>query len=150
MLLGCWLSHWKVNKKFWRINQLLELTRKDNFLSLFIGIRMKTHLHWKTLWFILFKSSFRFRANNYVLLIITAKKVICHRQIIYGLGLNFQASHLCILGKVAVQELPWRTPAPIFVHVECWPLRITLCFLSLNRLVKVSSKSPVTPFCFNL
>ena len=45
---------------------------------------------------------------------------------------------------------PWRIPASAFVHVKYWPLRITLCFLSLRKLVKVSSKSPATPFCFNL
>ena len=42
---------------------------------------------------------------------------------------------------------PWGTPASTFVHVEYWPLRTTLCFLSLR---KVSSKSPATSFCFSL
>ena len=41
------------------------------------------------------------RTAYYLLL----KKVMYHRQIIQGLRLNFQVSHLCILGKVVVQEL---------------------------------------------
>ena len=45
---------------------------------------------------------------------------------------------------------PWGTSASAFVHVEYWSLRTTLYFLSLRKLVKVSSKSPATRFCFNL
>ena len=36
---------------------------------------------------------------------VLPKKVMHHRQAIYCLRLNFQASHLCILEKTAIQEL---------------------------------------------
>ena len=44
---------------------------------------------------------------------------------------------------------PWGTPTSTFVHVEYWSLRVTLCFFYLRKLVKVSSKSPPTPFCLS-
>ena len=40
----------------------------------------------------------------------------------------------------------WGTTASTFVHAEYWTLRITFCFLSLRKLVKVFNKSPATPF----
>ena len=44
----------------------------------------------------------------------------------------------------------WGTPAVTFYPSDVWPLRRTLCFLSLKKLDKRSKRLPDTPFCDNL
>ena len=51
----------------WRIDQFLELARKENFLSLFTGIRVETHFLLKSLTVYLFKSSFKFCTDDCIL-----------------------------------------------------------------------------------
>ena len=128
-------------------NQFLELRESITSWDCLLGLGLELIFHWKTQWFILVKSSFKFCADN-CLLRITEKKDVSSANNL-GFETKFSGKSFMYIKKSNGPRIQsWGTPASSSVHVECWPL--TLCSLSLKKLVKVSSKSPATTFRFSL
>ena len=146
MFLSKWLSHYIIIKNQWRLRWFLNFARKKNFLGLLIGIRI---FRWKTQLFILFKSSFKFFVDK-SLSNITEKRDVPSANSL-GFETRFWDKSFIYIKKSSGSRIePWGNPASTLTHVEFWPFRTSLCFLSFRKSAKVFSKLPATPFCFNL
>ena len=92
-----------------------------------MGSGLKLIFHRKSQWFILFKFSFKFSADK-CLLRITEKSDLSSANNL-GFETEFAGKSFMYIKKSNGPRIePWGTPASTFVHVEYWPLRITLCF----------------------
>ena len=149
-----------IPKCFWvidRVTMLLlkinegwdDLQEKRTSWACLLGSGLKLIFNWKTQLCILFKSSFKFFADK-SLSNITEKRDVSSANSL-GFETRFSDKSFIHIKKSSGPRIePWGTPASTLTHVEFWPFRTTLCFLSFRKSAKVFSKLPATPFCFNL
>ena len=88
---------------------------------------LKCIFHWKARWSILFKSSFKFCADNSSLGISEKSDVSAANNL--GFETKFSGKWFVHIRKSSgPKSESGRTPASTFFHVECLPLRITFLF----------------------
>ena len=124
------------------------LREKRSSWACMLGSGLKLMFHWKAQLFILFKSSFKFFSDK-SLSNITEKGNVSSANSL-GFETKFSDKSFIYIKKSSGRRIePWGSPASTLTHVEFWPFRTTLCFLSFRKFVKVFMKLPATPFCFN-
>ena len=146
MFLSKWLSHYIIIKKInegW--DEFWILWEKITSWACFLGSGWKLIFHWKAQLFILFKSSFKLFADK-SLSNITEKRVASSTNSL-GCETRFSDKSFIYIQKSSGPRIePRGTPASTLTHVEFWPFRTSLCFLSFRKSVKVFSKLPATRY----
>ena len=130
---------------------LMDITYQEKITSwaCLLRSRLKLVFHWIAQLFLLSKSWFNLFADK-CLSFITDKSDVSSSNSL-GFQTKLSGRSFTYIKKSSGPRIePWRTSASIFAHFECWPFKTTLCYLLFRKLVKVSSKLPFNPFCFNL
>ena len=142
------LSNWvtilllKINEggdDFWILQE------KITSWACFLVSGWKLIFHWKAQLFILFKWSFKLFADK-SLSNITEKRDASSANSL-GFETRFSDKSFIYINKSSGPRMePWGSPASTLTHVEFWPFRTTICFLSFRKSAKVFSKLPATRF----
>ena len=119
-------------------------TRKNDFLSLFGSIRVKYYFSFESSFWCILRSSFNKFADS------DKSHTVENNEVSSANNLTddskFPGRLLMYIKKSSSPNIdPWGTPASTGTHLECCPLRTTLCCLSLRKLWNNLSKFPEIP-----
>ena len=106
--------------------------------------RLKLIFHWKTQSLIFFKLLFSSFAEV-VMSCVKEKKDVSSANNFALEDRSPEKLFMYIKNNTGPKKEPWGTPAVTFRHSDVWPLRITLCFLSLKKLDKRFKRLPDIP-----
>ena len=129
-----WVSDWftilllKINEgwdDFWILQE------KITSCACLLESGLKLIFHWQAQLFILLKSSFKFFADKFLSNIIEKRNVSPANSLEFETRFS-DKSFIYIKESSGPRIEPWGTPASTLTHVEFWPFRNTLCFLSLS------------------
>ena len=146
MFLKLYLLNRVIIKVQWRVWCLLYLARKNNFLRLFVAVRVESHFPLTCRSIFLLKSLFKLVADTF-LLSTTGKSEISSAKSRTFVVRPSERSFIYIKNNNGPRIDPCGTPDSI---LDSWPFETTLCFLSFKKSVRVLKTFPDMPFCFNL
>ena len=105
---------------------------------------LKLIFHWKTQSLIFFKLLFSSFAEV-VMSCVKEKRDVSSANNFALEDRSPEKLFMYIKNNTGPKKEPWGTPAVTFRHSDVWPLRITLCFLSLKKLDKRFKRLPDIP-----